>query len=114
MAVSTLQTAKPAITHYQRLAAGKLEGRPVALMLCQLETGRTHQIRVHMQSIGFSLVGDGVYGKQHLVRFFPRQALHAQRLSLLHPTTGEPCHWRADCPHDMADLLVRAGIVLPG
>lgn len=113
MAVSTLETAKPAITHYQRLAAGKLEGRPVALMLCQLETGRTHQIRVHMQSIGFSLVGDGVYGKQHLVRFFPRQALHAQRLSLLHPTTGEPCHWRADCPRDMADLLVRAGIVLP-
>ncbi|HTH44998.1 MAG TPA: RluA family pseudouridine synthase, partial [Oxalicibacterium sp.] len=66
MAVSEAPSAKPAITHYTRLASGALDGRPVSLMRCQLETGRTHQIRVHMQSIGFALVGDALYGKQHL------------------------------------------------
>jgi 23S rRNA pseudouridine1911/1915/1917 synthase len=113
MAVSTLPTAKPAVTHYQKLGMGKLDGRPVALVQCQLETGRTHQIRVHMQSIGFPLVGDGVYGKQHLVFMFPRQALHARRLALIHPATGEECAWTASLPEDFMSLLQRANIVLP-
>ena len=61
-------------------------------------------------SIGFPLVGDSVYGKQHLAHLFPRQALHAERLTLVHPSTGEECTWQAALPPDMADLLQRAAI----
>jgi len=110
MAVTEAPSAKPAVTHYTRLATGALDGRPVSLMHCRLETGRTHQIRVHMQSIGFALVGDALYGKQHLAAVFPRQALHARRLGLLHPTTGKPAEWSADLPQDFAELIARAGI----
>ncbi|WP_202424178.1 RluA family pseudouridine synthase [Duganella lactea] len=114
MAVSTGMGSKPAITHYQLLGSGKLgEGRPVSLVQCRLETGRTHQIRVHMQSIGFPLVGDTVYGKQHLADYFPRQALQARRLGLVHPATGEQCEWRVPLATDFAELLKRAGIEEP-
>lgn len=110
MAVSQSPLAKPAVTHYRRRASGALDGKPVSLLECRLETGRTHQIRVHLQSIGFALVGDPVYGKSHLAGVFPRQALHAERLGLVHPSTGEFCEWHAPLPDDMAGLLVRAGI----
>jgi 23S rRNA pseudouridine1911/1915/1917 synthase len=114
MAVSTGMGSKPAITHYQLIASGKLgEGRPVSLVQCRLETGRTHQIRVHMQSIGFPLVGDTVYGKQHLADYFPRQALQARRLGLVHPATGEQCEWIVPLANDFAELLARAGIEEP-
>ena len=112
MAVSENATAKPAVTHYERLATGVLDDKPVSLMRCQLETGRTHQIRVHMQSIGFALVGDSLYGKQHLAAYFPRQALHAYRLGLVHPLSRAELEWEAPLPRDMADLLARAGISL--
>lgn len=110
MAVSENLTAKPALTHFQRLATGMLDGRPVSLMMCQLETGRTHQIRVHMQSIGFALVGDALYGKQHLTTVFPRQALHARRLGLVHPVSGAAVEWSSELPQDFADLIARSGI----
>lgn len=110
MAVSEHESAKPAVTHYQRLATGSLDGRPVSLLRCQLETGRTHQIRVHMQSIGFGLVGDPLYGKPHLASAFPRQALHAWRLGLIHPKAGKPGEWNASLPEDMSTLLATAGI----
>jgi len=113
MAVLENATAKPAVTHYERLATGLLDGKPVSLMRCQLETGRTHQIRVHMQSLGFPLVGDALYGKQHLATFFPRQALHAYRLGLINPGTGKAEQWEAPLPADFADLLARSGIVVP-
>ncbi|MGH8806512.1 MAG: RluA family pseudouridine synthase [Noviherbaspirillum sp.] len=113
MAVSGHASAKPAITHYQRLATGMLGGRAVSLVRCQLETGRTHQIRVHMQSIGFTLVGDPLYGKPHLASAFGRQALHAHRLGLLHPSSGTPMEWSAGLPSDFSDLLVRAGLDAP-
>jgi 23S rRNA pseudouridine1911/1915/1917 synthase len=114
MAVSTAMGSKPAITHYELIASGKLgEGRPVSLVQCRLETGRTHQIRVHMQSIGFPLVGDTVYGKQHLADYFPRQALQARRLGLVHPHTGEQCEWLVPLAQDFSELLVRAGIEEP-
>jgi 23S rRNA pseudouridine1911/1915/1917 synthase len=83
----------------------------------RLETGRTHQIRVHMAHRGFPLLGDPVYGGRlrlpptaspqlmALLRDFGRQALHAGRLALLHPDSGEPVQWRADLPADMVDLL---------
>ncbi len=110
MAVSKSPLAKPAVTHYQKIASGQIDGRPVALLRCKLETGRTHQIRVHLQSIGFPIVGDAVYGKSHLVSVFPRQALHAEKLGLVHPASGNDCEWQAPLPDDMAALLDRAGI----
>jgi 23S rRNA pseudouridine1911/1915/1917 synthase len=113
MAVLTSASAKPAVTHFQRIAAGTLDGRPVSLLKCQLETGRTHQIRVHMQSLGFPLVGDVLYGKSHLAAVFNRQALHARRLGLIHPTTGDECEWSAAVPDDFAGLLARAAIAIP-
>ena len=113
MAVSENFSAKPAVTHYERLATGVLDDKPVSLVRCQLETGRTHQIRVHMQSLGFPLVGDALYGKQHLAAYFPRQALHAFRLGLIHPVSGEEMGWEAPLPQDMTALLARAKIVLP-
>ncbi|TMM55075.1 RluA family pseudouridine synthase [Sulfitobacter sabulilitoris] len=90
----------------------------LALMECWLETGRTHQIRVHMAHAGHGLVGDPVYGgKRKLaakalpevsaeaVRAFPRQALHAAVLGFDHPVTGDPVRFEAPLPRDMADLL---------
>ncbi len=110
MAVSKSPLAKPAITHYQKVAGGSLDGKPVTLLRCKLETGRTHQIRVHLASIGFPIVGDAVYGKHHLISVFPRQALHAERLELVHPTSGELVAWQQPVPIDMAALLQQAGI----
>jgi 23S rRNA pseudouridine1911/1915/1917 synthase len=112
MAVSTSNFAKPAVTHYERVAAGSIDGKAVTLLRCTLETGRTHQIRVHMQSLGFALVGDPLYGKAHLANIFPRQALHARRLGLMHPRSGKTCEWEAPLPVDMLDLFERAGIAL--
>ncbi len=112
MAVSENATAKPAITHYQRLAIGSLDGKSVSLVRCQLETGRTHQIRVHMLSLGFSLVGDPLYGKQHLAHVFSRQALQAYRLGFIHPTTAAFSEWNVPLATDFAELIVRAGIVM--
>jgi 23S rRNA pseudouridine1911/1915/1917 synthase len=113
MAVSESILAKPAVTHYERLATGMIDGKPVSLVRCKLETGRTHQIRVHMQSLGFPLVGDALYGKPHLASIFPRQALHAFRLALIHPGSGQEIGWEAMLPADFAELLTRANVALP-
>ncbi|RZI42505.1 RluA family pseudouridine synthase [Herbaspirillum sp. HC18] len=110
MAVSQHDSAKPAVTHYQRIAVGSLDGRPVSLMRCQLETGRTHQIRVHLASIGFPLVGDPLYGKPHLASVFPRQALHAFRLGVVHPVSGKNLEWNSSVPEDLSNLLENAGM----
>jgi len=113
MAVLENMSAKPAVTHYQRIASGALDRRPVSLVRCQLETGRTHQIRVHMLSLGFPLVGDVLYGKSHLAPFFPRQALQAWRLGLIHPVSGVFCEWSVPLAQDFLALLGRAEIVIP-
>ncbi|WP_227470554.1 RluA family pseudouridine synthase [Massilia sp. YMA4] len=113
MAVSTSLGSKPAITHYQRLESGELDRRPVSLVQCRLETGRTHQIRVHMAHLGFPLVGDYVYGKPHLTGVFHRQALQARRLGLVHPATGQDCEWIVPLADDFRALLDEAGIEEP-
>jgi len=79
-----------------------------ALLECRLETGRTHQIRVHLQHIRHPVVGDAVYrrGTRHGVAF-PRQALHAAALELKHPRSGKPMGWSAPLPADMKKLLAR-------
>jgi 23S rRNA pseudouridine1911/1915/1917 synthase len=93
---------KPARTTYRVL---ERFGR-AALVECRLETGRTHQIRVHFQHIHHPLVGDTVYrrGKRHGIEF-PRQALHAAELSLTHPTSGETMAWKAPLPRDFKRLV---------
>lgn len=110
MAVSSHASAREAVTYYVRLATGTIDRHALSLVRCRLETGRTHQIRVHLQSIGYSLVGDPVYGKAHLAMIFPRQALHAVRLGLIHPVTGAECGWTAPPPADLQALAARAGI----
>ncbi|MEN8261576.1 MAG: pseudouridine synthase, partial [Pseudomonadota bacterium] len=84
----------------------------------KLETGRTHQIRVHMAHIHFPLVGDPVYGGRFRLppgcgemlemqlRAFRRQALHAAKLGLIHPGSGEYCEWQSPLPADMDNLLM--------
>lgn len=98
---------REAITQYTvqiRFAAG------YTLLRCALETGRTHQIRVHMQHLGFPLVGDPIYNRHktaHLacVQNFSRQALHATQLGLLHPETNILMQWERPPPPDFTELL---------
>lgn len=104
---------KLAVTHYRVLR----RFRAHALLRVKLETGRTHQIRVHMAHIRFPLLGDPVYGGRprvppgasprciETIQQFRRQALHAERLALTHPATGERLEWRAEIPADLAALL---------
>jgi 23S rRNA pseudouridine1911/1915/1917 synthase len=77
-----------------------------SLIECRLETGRTHQIRVHLQHIRHPLIGDAIYrrGTRHGLAF-PRQALHAAELSLTHPRSGKAMTWRSPLPRDMKRLL---------
>jgi 23S rRNA pseudouridine1911/1915/1917 synthase len=104
---------REAITHY-RIAK---RYRAHTLVRVQLETGRTHQIRVHLAHIGYPIIGDPVYGGRRrlpagcspalaaALGAFPRQALHAAHLALAHPSTGRKLEWEAPLPEDMAGLL---------
>jgi len=94
--------AKPAVTHYRPLAA---YARGATLVECRLETGRTHQIRVHLRHIGHPLVGDQVYGTLPSRTWFGRQALHAARLAFVHPGRQQQVGFEAAPPADMAALL---------
>jgi len=93
---------KPALTRYRILQAFAR----CTLVECSLATGRTHQIRVHLASIGHPLVGDPVYGRPTAnLPEFPRQALHAACLGLTHPCSALAMQWEAPLPQDMRDLL---------
>jgi 23S rRNA pseudouridine1911/1915/1917 synthase len=112
-AVSHAADAREAVTHYRI----RERFRSHTLVQCSLETGRTHQIRVHMAHIGHPIVGDPVYGGRmrlprgaspELLEFlqgFRRQALHARALGLVHPETGEYMEWESELPDDMQQLL---------
>jgi 23S rRNA pseudouridine1911/1915/1917 synthase len=108
--MAVVESGKPAVTHYQ--IEKKFPG--CTLLRCRLETGRTHQIRVHLAHLKHPLVGDRVYVKgaqkcalqlRELLTNFPRQALHATRLALEHPVSGEMMEWQAPLPQDMQQLL---------
>jgi 23S rRNA pseudouridine1911/1915/1917 synthase len=106
---------KKAVTNYsvQKIYQNSL----LSLVECRLETGRTHQIRVHMSAIGHSLVGDQVYGArkknlngisedlQNLIDNFPRQALHSYKIAFLHPISKQEMEFTVDLPQDMRNLL---------
>jgi len=97
--VSPSKGGREARTHY----AVREVFAATTYLECRLETGRTHQIRVHLTSLGHPLVGDATYGRQQ--HLFPRQALHAVQLSLVHPVTREEMTWTAPLPEDMTTLL---------
>lgn len=99
---------KHAVTHYKTLEP--LDSS--ALVECRLETGRTHQVRVHMASIGHALLGDPVYGRTPprlrpiLARLgFHRQALHAAELGFIHPVSGKSVHFSSELPEDLITLI---------
>ncbi|MDA8872144.1 23S rRNA pseudouridine(1911/1915/1917) synthase RluD, partial [Candidatus Thioglobus sp.] len=107
------ESGKEAVTHYRAIDRFKSHTHVKAI----LETGRTHQIRVHLSHVGHSLIGDPMYGGR--VRFpkkaseelkeallnFKRQALHSKKLTLSHPISGEVMSWKAPLPDDMLKLL---------
>jgi 23S rRNA pseudouridine1911/1915/1917 synthase len=106
--MAVVATGKPALTHYRVRCAGA----GWSLLECSLETGRTHQIRVHLASIGHPLLGDPVYlgraGARTVplpARAFQRQALHAARLALTHPVSRARLTWEREPPADFAALL---------
>lgn len=89
-----------AVTHYKRISAFGV----YSLVELELETGRTHQIRVHMSHIGHPLLGDWLYGEENH-ELFPRQALHSCYLSLTHPVTGELLRLESELPDDMKSFI---------
>ena len=110
---------REAVTHWEvQETFGGRDGKPIAALLaCQLETGRTHQIRVHLAHIGHPLMGDSVYGphfktkashlgprSQAALTALDRQALHAYLLVLEHPQTGAILEWISDLPEDLTHL----------
>jgi len=105
---SKVANAKAARTHYKRLALGAYQQSKVSLLECRLETGRTHQIRVHLESLSYPLLGDPVYRKRIPAAasqlFLKRQALHAFALEFVHPSTNTPMQWFAPIPDDLMEL----------
>lgn len=107
----TAPGAKPAQTRFQQLgegSVGRAQAMPRTLLRCQLHTGRTHQIRVHLAHLGHPITGDSVYGKASTL--IARQALHARRLNLEHPATQEPLTFDAPMPADMLAAVRACGV----
>ena len=107
---SKLRTGRRAVTHCARVEL--LAGGAASLLRCTLETGRTHQIRVHLAEHGFPLLGDAVYGRrardprvEAVSRALGRQALHAAELGFVHPVTGESLRFSAPLPADLAAAI---------
>lgn len=111
------QGSKPAKTHCRLVDVAEIEGRTLSWVACRLETGRTHQIRVHLTTVGLPLLGDPLYKTNAsklpetagIVAEFSRQALHASRLRLRHPGTGKTVEWFVPPPEDMADVMDELG-----
>jgi 23S rRNA pseudouridine1911/1915/1917 synthase len=112
--MAVVSSGKSAITHYETREVYKMSA---SLLECRLETGRTHQIRVHLTNKGHSILGDQIYGGRHtnllnrltneaqeLVKDLSRQALHAKEIGFYHPETGEYLEFSCDLPYDLAAL----------
>ncbi len=111
--MAVIETGKPSVTHFRIIERYRNHTR----IRVQLETGRTHQIRVHMAHIRYPILGDPVYGGRlqlprgasapliEKLRNFKRQALHASELGLIHPVTQKEMRWQAPLPDDLQDLI---------
>ena len=99
------KNGRPAVTHWNVLA----RYAAYTHVRCRLETGRTHQIRVHMASIGHPLLGDGVYGAPCPEKGLEGQCLHARELKFIHPRTGEAVHLATGLPAWFTEVLSRLG-----
>ncbi|MGC4082518.1 MAG: RluA family pseudouridine synthase [Vicinamibacterales bacterium] len=119
--IATKDDGLESLTRFQRIAESTIAGCPVALVRCQIITGRMHQVRVHMAASGWPLIGDPKYGEprwqdaaegidRDYLRDFPRQALHAWRLAFVHPFTSERVEVEASIPEDLNELLRRCGL----
>jgi 23S rRNA pseudouridine1911/1915/1917 synthase len=117
--IASARNGAPSVTRFVRVARARASRAGLALLRCRLVTGRRHQIRAHLQSQGWPIVGDAVYGEPRwrdvadaalaaALRAFPRQALHAARVSMRHPATGERLTIQAPLPADMRELIHRA------
>jgi len=111
--IAIVQGGKRAVTHYRTIA----RLNDAALIECRLETGRTHQVRVHMASLGNPLIGDPVYGRTKHVHKpiletigFHRQALHAARLGFIHPVNSNALAFDSEMPADMQELFSRLDV----
>lgn len=102
---------KPSITAYRTLAVGPIGD--AALMECRPVTGRLHQVRVHLASIGCEILGDPVYAKSAIARAAPRVMLHSHRVVFEHPLTRERIDVRSPCPRDMGRVLEKFGLPKP-
>ncbi len=106
--------AREAVTHYSVIERFALPEGRLTYVKCKLETGRTHQIRVHMSSIGHPLLGDQTYGgvgsklEQSFKGLLDGQCLHAKELELIHPRYGESMHFECELPQGMNEILKRA------
>ena len=104
------QNGKEAITSYQIITAKTVEKIPLALAKVNIATGRTHQIRVHMASLNLPVAGDELYGRNTGFPGVTRQQLHAWKLALPHPETGEMMEFSAPVPEDMTALLAKLNV----
>ncbi len=122
---AVVEGGKRAVTHYETAASaglpGAARGGVVSLVRCRLETGRTHQIRVHLTDLGHPLLGDPLYGAgrkrapawRSLLAGIDHQLLHAAELGFVHPATGEHVRFRAPLPPDFAAVLDALGLADP-
>ena len=104
----TEKNGRPAVTHWEVLA--RYQG--YTHLRCRLETGRTHQIRVHMAAIGHPLLGDFTYGAPSPEKGLEGQCLHARELKFIHPRSGQPVHLLTPLPPYFTEVLSRLGPVI--
>ena len=105
------RNGKNAITSYTVTGSGTIDKSPVSLLAVKIATGRTHQIRVHMNHLGHPVLGDQVYGgSRSKVEGVERQLLHAWKIEFPHPVTHQKCNFKAELPEDFRKVLDFSGI----